>query len=131
MSKLIGILILLALFWGGKELFNYWERVKAESEGQQAAVVVNSESLPGLPPMYEQSLQIAKEKGAEGLRAWLQQYRRVCADPRLAAIELDYVVLVNKSDPIEARRIYNAVRVRTTPASPNYPRVKQLAKTYE
>lgn len=58
-------------------------------------------------------------------------YRRTVADPRLASIELDYVVLVAREDIAEARKVFAQVKQRTPPASLVYPRIKQLEKTYD
>jgi hypothetical protein len=44
---------------------------------------------------------------------------------------LDYVVLVAKDDPAEARRVFTRVKTRTSTTSPVYPRIESLAKTYE
>ena len=65
------------------------------------------------------------------MRNWLKAYRPYLSDPRLAAIELDYVVLVGASDLKEARQIFAAVKQRTPTNSPVYPRIKQLEKTYQ
>jgi hypothetical protein len=53
------------------------------------------------------------------------------SDPRLAAIELDYIVLIGSTNPQEARRLFTAVKQRTPPNSPIYERVKRLEKTYQ
>ena len=52
-------------------------------------------------------------------------------DPRLAWVELDYVVKVSATDPLEARKIFQAVKKRTPTDSPIYPRIKSLEKNYE
>jgi len=39
--------------------------------------------------------------------------------------------MIAREDPAEARRVFAAVRERTGPTSPVWPRVKQLAPTYE
>ena len=96
-----------------------------------AAAAVVPEQLAGMPAGLEPSLQAAQTAGAPGLKNWMKQYGRSVGDPRLAWIELDYVVLVARDDPAEARRLFAAVKKRTTPASPVYERVKQLEKTYE
>ena len=84
-----------------------------------------------MPSGLEPTLQAAQTAGAPGLKNWLKQYGRVVGDPRLAWIELDYVNMLRNDDPAEARRVFAAVKKRTTPASPVYERVKQLEKTYE
>jgi len=52
-------------------------------------------------------------------------------DPRKAWIELDFCVAVAREDPAEARRVFAAVKERIGPASPVWPRMKELEKTYE
>ena len=91
------------------------------------------ERLEGLPSQLEPSLQEAQKKGAAGLKAWLDQYKRspLVKDPRLAWIELDYVVGIAAENPLAAKRVFSEVKKRTPPESPVYPRIKELEKTYE
>jgi hypothetical protein len=133
-TKLIAALILAVILFGGWQLFFYWEKVKNEEEvakKQAAASVVTGESLPGLPQQLEQSLHAAQDKGAEALKIWLKTYGQKLQDPRKAWIELDYCELILRADPAEARRIFAEVKDRTPPSSPVWPRMNQLAKTYE
>ena len=134
MTKLIGALIIIAVLYGGWELFLYWEKVKNEEETQQkqdAAAMVMGDQLPGLAPALESALQAARKQGAAGLGNWLKTYGQSVEDPRKAWIELDYCVAVAREDPAEARRVFAAVKERIGPASPVWPRMKQLEKTYE
>jgi hypothetical protein len=134
MTKIISVFIIVLVLYGGWKLFFYWEQVrdeKANSEKAAAAAAVVPEQLPGMPSGLEPTLQAAQKAGAPALKNWLKQNTRVVGDPRRAWIELDYVVLVARDDPAEARRVFAAVKKRTTPASPVYERVKQLEKTYE
>ena len=52
-------------------------------------------------------------------------------DPRLAWIELDYVVLISSTDPVQAKKIYRQVKQRTPADSPIYLRLRAMEKTYE
>ena len=134
MTKLIGALIIIAVLYGGWELFLYWEKVKNEDDlkqKQDAAALVMGDSLPGLPPELEPSLQNAKTRGAAGLKAWLKTHSQSVEDPRKASIELDYCVAVAREDPSEAKRVFAAVKERVGSNSPVWPRLKQLEKTYE
>src|SRR5207302_6055956 len=127
-------LIIVAVLYGGWNLFLYWDKVKNEQETekkQAAAAVVNGESLAGLPPNLQQSLHAAQGQGASGLRNWLKTYGSAVQDPRKAWIELDYCERVARDDPAEARRVFASVRDRTGPTSPVWPRIKKLAPTYE
>ncbi len=134
MTKLITIAIVLALLYGGWQFFLYWDRVKNEKETQEkaaAAAVVTGESLSGLPQKLEASLSAAQRQGPAALRNWLKTYGSALQDPRKAWIELDYCVMVARDDPSEARRVFAAVKDRTPPTSPVWPRIKQLQPTYE
>jgi hypothetical protein len=134
MTKLIAVLMIVAVLYGGWELFLYWEKIKNEQETKQkqdAAALVIGDSLPGLPYQLEGSLQAARKKGAAGLRNWLKTYGQSVEEPRKAWIELDFCVAVAREDPAEARRVFAAVKERLGPASPVWPRMKQLEKTYE
>jgi hypothetical protein len=66
-----------------------------------------------------------------GLKDFLSTYGNTVNDPRLAAIELDYAVLVAPSNPSEARRVFAKVKGRLQENSPVYDRMKRLEKTYE
>src|SRR5437763_6911453 len=96
-TKLIGALVIVAVLFGGWNLFLYWEKVKDEKESvrkEAAAAAVTGESLQGLPNGMEPGLQAAKSQGAAGLRNWLKTYGPTVKDPRKAWIELDYCVMV-------------------------------------
>src|SRR5260370_34758104 len=138
MTKLIAVLIIVIVLFGGWHLFLYWEKVRDEektAQKQAASAVVAPEQLSGLPQQYETSLQAAiaasKTQGASALKKWLNAFDRAVQDPRRAWVELDYCLLLSKEDPSEARRVFAAVKERTPPSSPVWPRIKQLEKTYE
>ena len=137
MRQVLAILLIIGALWGGKQLYDYWEKVKARKEAEDRggtpgpSTVAAPTALPGLPANLESSLQTAQKQGVNGLRNWLKVYRPYVSDPRLAAIELDYVVLISSSNPQEARRIFADVKQRTPTNSPVYPRVKQLERTYQ
>jgi len=93
--------------------------------------MIMGDQLPGMPSQLEQSLQEARKRGAAGLRDWLKAHGQSIEDPRKAWIELDYCVAVAREDTAEARRVFASVKERIGSASPVWPRVKQLEKTYE
>jgi len=112
--------------------------VKAKKEAEDrggapppTAAAVTPATLPGLPANLELSLQAAQKQGAAGLKNWFKLYRPYVSDPRLAALELDYIVLISSSNPQEARQLFAAVKQRTPTNSPVFPRIKQLEKTYQ
>lgn len=138
MTKLIAVVIILLVLWGGWELFFYWERVKNEQETQkkqEAAVLVQGETLSGMPfqasQAMEKSLQQAQAQGAGAMRNWLKNYGNLVQDPRKAWIELDYCLLLAQQDPAEAKRVFAEVKARTPQTSPVWPRIKQMEKTYQ
>jgi len=134
MTKLIAVLILLAVVFIGWEGFFYWEKVKNEEETQKkqaAASVVTEEQLSGVPQPLEPTLRAAEAQGAAGLRNWLKTYGRSIQDPRKGWIELDYCLLISKENPSEARRIFAEVKNRTPESSPLWPRIHKLEKAYE
>jgi hypothetical protein len=134
MTKLITVLIIALFLFGGWHLFFYWEHYKNEEDlarKQAASTAVDPAQLAGMPQQLQAQLQAASLQGAPGLRAFLKNYGYTIQDPRKAWIELDYCVLVAREDPAEARRIFGQVKDRIAPASPVWPRVKQLEKTYQ
>lgn len=135
MTKLITILIIVAALWGGWQLFLYWDKVKSEDEAaakkKAQTEIVSGEQLGGMSPNLENSYQAAKNQGASGIRNWLKTNGRTVQDPRKAWIELDYCVAVSREDPVEAKRVFNEVKNRTSQSSPVWPRIKQLEKTYQ
>ena len=138
MRQLLALLLIIGAIWGGKRLYNYWETVKVKKETEDrggAPPPVNAAAasavLPGLPANLEASLQAAQKLGVAGLKNWLTLYGPYVSDPRLAAIELDYIVLISSTNPQESRRLFSLVKQRTPTNSPVYPRVKRLEKTYQ
>jgi len=133
-TRLIAVLIIVAVLFGGWKFFLYWEKVKNEEEAQKkqaAAAVVRPESLSGLPQQYESGLRAAQQQGTAAFRKWLRTYDKLLQDPRRAWIELDFCVAITREDPSEARRVFANVRARTPPSSPVWPRIKELEKSYQ
>jgi hypothetical protein len=135
MKAAITILILLIVILAGYKVWDYWDKVSQQRElaEQEAKRPINPAELPGLPYQFEESLKKAESEGADGLKAWLDKNKRspLVKDPRLAWIELEYVVLVAPKDPLEAKKVFAAVKQRTPSDSPVYRRIKELEKTYE
>jgi hypothetical protein len=142
MSKFLGILVLLALGYGIYALVNHYKTfeenpatgaVTTPPGGPDASAPqedVPTDSLAGLPPNLEPTLKAAYEKGAAGLAVWLKTYRRYVADPRLAGVELDYCVLLLRSDPQQAAAMFNTVKRRVSPDSPLYHRVRRMESLF-
>jgi len=133
-KTLIIIFIVVAVALGGWQLFEYWDKVQSEKDTEAknaAAQVVNGDSLPGLPDGFNDSLHAAQQQGVTALGNWLKLYGPRVQDPRKAWIQLDYVVLLTRENPQEAKRLYNEVRDRTLPTSPVWPRIQSMQKTYQ
>ena len=133
MKIVISILIIVGVVFGGYKRWEYWDATN-ENEGKPTTVQpISAEQLKGLPQKLEPSLQQAQKGGPKAMKAWLEKTKPsgMVQDPRLAAIELDYVLMITKDDPVEAKRIFHEVKERTPTDSPLYPRIKALEKTYE
>jgi hypothetical protein len=135
MIKTIIIIAVVAVVGlGAWQIFEYWEKVQDDKQTAQkeaAASVVNPDALPGLQPGWEVSLKAAEQGGAGALGNWLKTYGPSVQDPRKAWIQLDYVVMISRDNPQEAKRIFADVRDRTPPSSPVWPRVHDLEKSYQ
>ncbi len=103
MTKLIGILIIVLVVWGGYGLFQYWDKYDTDKdlkEKEAAANHIVPEQLQGMPEGLQPTYEMAQKNGAtrhsqlaEGL--WRARYQ----DPRRAWIELDYVVAISHRRP--------------------------------
>ena len=133
MSKLIGILIIVAGFWGFFKILGVYNKTKLETDGPPKVqqVATPADALPPLSPAMEASLAQAKAGGADAMKDWLTANQPYLRDPRKAAIELDYARLLVRSDPAGAKRIYLAVKARTAADSPVYEQVKSLGRLFE
>lgn len=130
MKPFIVIFIVAGIGFGGWKIWEYWKTKEAE-EMRQNNPEVSPKQLPGMPSQLEDSLAKAQAGGAKSLKAWLDGYGKSIQDPRLASIQLDYVLLVAREDPVEARGVFAEVKKRTPASSPVYARVKQLEPTYQ
>lgn len=132
---LISTVVVIALAVGAWNLYQYWgnysdEKAQAQKQAE-AATTIDPHTLAGLPEKLEGPLAIAQKRGAAGLRDWLKYYRKDIQDPRLAWIELDCCVLLTQTSPAEAKQLFASVKERLSPASPVYPRLQQLERTFE
>jgi hypothetical protein len=132
-KTLIIIVVAVAVGLGGWQLYEYWLKVqdeKAAAEKEAAAKVVNGYELPGVPYELQDSLNAAEQHGAVSLGSWLKLYDSKIQDPRKAWVELDYVVMITRYNPKEARRIFGEVKGRTQTNSPVWPRIQGMQNTY-
>ena len=136
MKILISILIVLGVIFGVYKGYEYWEKVNQEKELNEKAQQgdnIDPNRLSGLPWQIEQKYREAVGRGAPGLKAFLEAYRKAPSfeDPRKAWIELDYMLLISGSDPLEAKKIFADVKARTRTNSVIYPRIRSLSATYQ
>lgn len=133
MRKFLTILLVAGAVWLGLRFYDY-ARTRVH-EGDRREDLRGDRpapgKLPGMPAHLEAGLDEARRQGAAGLASWLTRHRFQVRDPRLAEIELDYVVLVGPRDRAEARRVLEAVGGRLTPDSPMFERHRQLQRAYE
>ncbi|MFM2295869.1 MAG: hypothetical protein RLZZ350_2282 [Verrucomicrobiota bacterium] len=138
-GTIAGILLLVAVL--GWRLFEYWSEIDANGDRgttHEVSVVTpgyDARTLAGMPPAtastLEGSLAKAQSSGPAALREWIKACRPMVNDPRMAWIELDYVVMVARENPAEAKKVFAEIKTRIAPTSPIYPRIKQLEKTYQ
>ena len=128
MKALITLVLIVGLYLLGKAMFEGYQAQERKKNPQLQNATPNV--LEGLPSQFEESLAAAQAQGAPALKAWLAKYGQYARDPRLAQIQLDYVVLVSRTNPAEARQFFQAVKQRTPKTSPLYERVKRLEPTY-
>jgi hypothetical protein len=136
MKALIGVLITLVVGIGGYKLYEHWEAVRDRrvlEEKAARSADINPDNLPGLPWELVQKLRDAQQAGPASVKNFIEYCKRVpdVKDPRLAWIELDYAVMITSTDPVEAKKIFHAVKKRTLEDSPIQPRLKAMAKNYE
>lgn len=134
MTKLIWVLIIAVVAFVGYQLYLQWVAVQAERAGKKedpVAVMVSGDSLPGLPAHLEAGYRAAREKSPAAFRTWFNANERQLADPRKAWIELDLCVAIRRDNPAESKEIFARVKNRVPPASPVWPRMKELEKAFE
>ena len=134
MKVVIAIVVVALLGFVGYKVWEYWTQTEGDKPAAgSTATQVQPESLPGLPNQLESRLQEAKSRGPDTFKEFIDSIKKspLVKDPRLAWIELDYVVMIASRDPAEAKRLFAKIKERTPPGSPVYPRIKSLEKTFE
>src|SRR5688572_17765692 len=136
MKAAMWILIALIVLIGGYKLFEHWEAVKERRVLEEKAARgadIDSDKLPGMPWQLVQKLRDAQQAGPASVKNFIEYCKRLpeVKDPRLAWIELDYVVMITSTDPVEAKKIFHEVKKRTPEDSPIVPRIKSMEKNYE
>jgi len=134
MTKIIWVFIIVVVGFVGYKVYEHWVEIEAQHDsGKQEApaVSVSGESLPGLPYQLEAPLRTAKTQGPTAFRAWFKANETLIADPRKAWIELDLCIAIRRDDPAAARKIFARVKERLGPASPVWPRMKELEQAFQ
>jgi hypothetical protein len=136
MKILISILIVLAVGIGGYKLYEHWNTVKEQGIQQRkaaAGATINPDTLSGMPYQLLPKLRESQQAGPETFKRFIDGCKNFpdVKDPRLAWMELDYMVMISSTDPVEAKKIFFDVKKRTPTESPIYPRIKALEKSYE
>jgi hypothetical protein len=129
--EFLGIVLICVAVLAGRAFYRHFTHFMGEQLPPAQTQATNSIPLPGMPPNLESSYAAAQAQGSKTFRRWLDYYGPNIADPRLASIELDYVVLVSRENMAEARSVFAAVKARTPTNSPVYLRIKRLEQAYE
>ena len=101
---LLTVVIVVGLSLGAWQLYKYWGNYKSNDQTQAptpayAAPPEAGDSLPGMSQNLEPTYQASRQRGAAGLKDFLTMYGNGISDPRLASIQLDYVLLVAAGRP--------------------------------
>lgn len=135
MRQFLGIVLIFMAVLVGRAFYRHFDHFMGEQlppgPGQANTNSSVNVILPGMPASLEASLAAAQAQGTKTLGRWLDYYGANVADPRRAAIELDYAVMVSREDMAEARRVFALVKARTPTHSAVYPRIKRLEQAYE
>jgi hypothetical protein len=134
MTKLISVFLIVLAVFVGYRIYVYYEKVNSEEDLREAEEarrrVVDPNGLSGLSWELTESYNQAKNDPA-ALRNWLKVTKGRVQDPRLAWIQLDFVELIGRDSPNEAREVFNDVKPRIATNSPIYSRVQKLEKTFQ
>ena len=136
MKIVIALIIFLVVGFLGYALWDHWREVNEQKRAIQEAASgadIDPKKLPGLPQQLEFKLEAAQRGGLAQFKAFIDGIKQLkdVKDPRLAWIELDYLVMLSHSNPVEAKKLFWEIKKRTPENSPIYPRIKMLEKTYE
>lgn len=125
----ISAVLIAIVVWIGNFLYSEYAGKQKAAQMQQGGGTPAA-MLEGLPPELEGSLQQSQAAGAAALKQWLEKHARFVRDPALASIQLDYVMQLGRSDPVEAKRIFQQVRTRIRPDSPVHAKMKKIEPTF-
>jgi hypothetical protein len=131
LKQILTVIFIAAAVYVGIKFSAYFRKSLQEAEQKvEGPPRYAPGKLPGLPAELEPAFEEAEKRGLDGLRDFLRQHRSEIEDPRLADIQMDYVVLVGRANPAEARRVLADIRPRLAATSRAYKRFEQLEKVY-
>jgi hypothetical protein len=135
MKNVIVILLIVGAAFGTWRYYKNSESAapaaaEASSSPSARTGPLTEDQIPRMHEELESSLNTARQRGAYGLKQWLAAYGNSVRDPRLAWIQLDYVILVSQSNLGEARRVFDLVKKRVPETSVIYSRIKKMEPSY-
>lgn len=134
MTKLITVFLVILAVFVGYRVYVYYEKVADEQDLREAEEAkrrnVDPNGLTGLSWELTESYNQSKND-PNALRKWLKATEGRVHDPRLAWIQLDFVELISRDSPNEAREVFNSVKPRIATNSPIYLRIQKLEKTFQ
>ena len=137
MKVLVNILIALVVAFVGFKIFVHWDKVREKRVLEERTALgtdIDPDQLPGLPQQLHAKLREVQQHGDPTV---FKRFIDACKnypdvkDPRLAWMELDYVVMLSARNPVEAKKVFRGVKKRTPPDSPIMPRIRLMEKNYE
>lgn len=128
--NILTVLLVAVVVWFGLKFSRYAKQKIGETPVQMDGEAPAAGKLPGMIASLEPTYETAKRDGAEGVARFLKQHSSEIRDPRLADLQLDYVLLVGSSNQAEAKRVLALIEARITPRSPVFKRFEQLRKSY-
>jgi hypothetical protein len=135
MTKFISLVIIALVALGGWKFYQYCQQFNTDKQQTQqqdaTASQISGDQLPGMPGTLTDSYNAVVQQGPDAVKAWLDRYAAQVKDPRLAWIQLDYMVSIAHAQPGEARRIFAEVNARVPDDSPVHFRLKRLEATYK
>jgi hypothetical protein len=136
MKVVIALILFLVVGFIGYMLWDQWREANEQKRASREAATgadIDPKKLPGLPSQLELKLEEAQRGGLPKFKAFIDAIKQLkdVKDPRLAWIELDYVVMLSHSNPVEAKKLFWEIKRRTPENSQIYPRIRTLERTYE
>lgn len=136
MKSFITIALIAGVLLGIWKLWEVYDQKTTDRQVQTATTRARSDGtrVPGMDPALEQRYREAQEKGAPGIKLFLDQFRgtRFLVDPRLAWVEIDYAMLLRLSSPAEAKRVFLSAKERIKPGTPMiWDRIKEFENSFQ